>query len=180
MIEDNDAVRRDFDLSKNRSLRTLETTATSITDAGDAASGFLKTILSTIPPSLPLDVIIIHKEYEVGLFGRYRWTESVHPVPSCKQEDIKRAHFDRFMVFREMYSVREFRLVLCADVLACAEKPAMKMLDGIVTEATRRNGGFGFFRRGVLAVYDRRAPSIRFQGASAGGTGLWPIHVSAL
>ena len=51
---------RDFDLSRNRSLRTLRMTASSIVDG---EPGFVAYVLSTIASPTPLEVIILCREY---------------------------------------------------------------------------------------------------------------------
>ena len=109
--ENCEAVRRAFDLSRNTSLRTLETTAISITIAGDVASGFLKTILSTVTSTLPLDLLINYGVAEVCFH--------TPPYSHVFQQDRAAealVHRERFKVFSEMYAVREFHLVLRADV----------------------------------------------------------------
>ena len=45
--------------------RTLETTAESILAADDTASGFLKTVLSSIPPPVPLGIVILYQDYDL-------------------------------------------------------------------------------------------------------------------
>jgi hypothetical protein len=70
-------VRQHFNLSRKKSLRTLETTSASITGAGDgAASGFLKSVLATIAPTLPLDVVIASGNYDLG-YSVVPWSSGV-------------------------------------------------------------------------------------------------------
>jgi len=134
-------VGRDFDLSRNTSLRTLETTAISITEAlGAVASQFLKAVLSTVTSPLPLDFVVNYYAWDVG------W----HRNPSARltrggREEQVFAHRARFKAFSEMYTVREFRLVFCADVCG-SEAEAMPLLERIV-EAERTNGGFDYLSR---------------------------------
>ena len=52
---------RDFDLSRNRSLRTLRMTVSSIVDG---EPGFVAYVLSTIASPTPLEVIILCREYD--------------------------------------------------------------------------------------------------------------------
>lgn len=172
-------MRSNFDLSHNKSLRTLETTAASITTAGGAASGFLTTVLSTITSPRPLDVIIIHREYQVGRYGWDRETNWVGPLSAEQAAEMVREHSERFTVFREMYGGRKFRLVLCADVLDSNEKYATETLERIV-EAERKRKGFDFFLGKVLIIADRRSPRIRYRGSCTGGTVTGHVHISAL
>ena len=165
----------------NKSLRTLETTAISITNAGDSASGFLKTVLSTIPPSISLQVVVIHHMGSgVGWYGWDRKT-GVQAGPQCAREEVagNRKHSERFMVFREMYNERKFQLVLFADVHARAQEHAKTMLKGIV-EATGKQEGFESLLSGTSVTCDRHLPHIRYRGSSTGAEGSLPIHLSAL
>jgi hypothetical protein len=173
---------RNFDLSQNKSLRTLETTARSITDAEDA-SGFLQTVLSTITSPLSLDVVIIYRESELGCHKWDRMTASAGPRYHYPVEKapIDPHHSERFAVFREMHSVRKFRLVLCADVHACAEEYAVEMLERIRAVGTKEwHWGFESFLRRTLVISDRRLPRIRFRGTAAGDPPKRPIFASAL
>ncbi|KAF9780999.1 hypothetical protein BJ322DRAFT_291114 [Thelephora terrestris] len=54
-----------FDLSRNKSLRTLETTAQSITRAGGSAPEFLKTVLSSVASPGMLDVVITYHDCDL-------------------------------------------------------------------------------------------------------------------
>ena len=133
-----------FNLSQNKSLQTLETTAQSIAAAGEAAPGFLKAVLSTIPSNRPLDVVITYQNFDVD-HHVLTWTKPVRVYDTSKEERAKNVqhHQERFKVFNEMYGVREFRLVFCADVLDCIAKCAMRVLGGIV-EAERKKGGLDY------------------------------------
>ena len=156
---DYQAVRRDFDLSRNSSLRMLETTAVSIADAGDAASGFLKAVLSTVTSPLPLVLLVGYGAYEVRCH-----TPSY--VRDCALSPSKRAaedlvHLRRFKLFSEMFMVREFRLVLCTDVLGCAAaEDAKRALERIV-KAERMNGGFDYLPCEPVIISEMRYPRTR-------------------
>ena len=136
-------VGRRFDLSRNMSLRTRETAAHSIYQARAAASGFLKTVLSTTIPSLPIDVVITHRGAYVGL--NVRSNERAAPVeyyPSWASQKsvILRCHSERFKVFREMHEVRKFRLVFCADGFSYGTEHAMREVKRILGEEKARGG----------------------------------------
>lgn len=173
-------MRSHFNLSQNKALRTLETTAKSISAAGDAA-GFLKTVLSTIELPLPLDVVVVYREYQVGYGGWDQKTLVVDPLSAEQEARIVRQNSERFAVYREMYSVRDFRLVLCADVHERVEKSAIKILKRVV-DKERRHGGISvnLLLHSALIISDRRTPHVRFCGSSAGATAKWPIPASAL
>ena len=173
-------MRGDFDLSESKSFRTIETTAISIATAGDAAPGFLKAVLSTITSTLPLDVVITYREFDVGgnlcYWAKPIHVKDLHPVirsPSAL------AHLERFKVFSEMYRVREFRLVLCVDVHDCAEEYAMRVLEHVV-ETETMNGGLDYLRYEPLIISEIRSPRTRLTDDCAGQRGRSPIRASAL
>lgn len=168
-----------FDLSRNKSFRTLETTAQSISAAGNAAPGFLKAVLSTIPSHLPLDVVITYQDLDVGYFVN-TWAKFVRvtksPEPSA--EDA-RCHQKRFRVLSEIFRVRKFRLVLCADVPDCIAKYANWVLEDIV-EAERKNGGLGYLACGPSIVTETWVPRVHSRGYRVGEAGNRAIYASAL
>ena len=162
-------MRSDFNLSRNKSLRALETTAASITAAGDTASGFLETVLSTITSPPPLDVVITYQDTEFD----FRTFTRKKPVR------VDCAHLARFKVFGEMHRVRGFRLVLCADVLDCMAEDAIRALEHIV-EVERADGGLDYLLCEPLIISERRSPRTRPEDIPTGYVGGWPISASAL
>ena len=171
-----------FNLSQNKSFQTLETTARSIATAGEAAPGFLKAVLSTIPSHLPLDVVITYQDFDVD-YHVLTFTKSVRVYGISQEERAKNArhHQERFKVFNKMYGVREFRLVLCADVLDCIAKRAMRVLGGIV-KAERKKGGLDYLACEPLIISETRVPRTRRTdwNCSLLREREWPIHASAL
>ena len=127
---------RDFDLSRHKSLRRLETTAQSINIAGDTAPHSLGTVLSSVTSSALLDVVVIYRNIDLGgarscwycdLGGvcyRHSWWNEMAFDAECYQRQLR--------VFREMCSVRTFRLVLRVDVSNCAMKDAIRKLKRVV------------------------------------------------
>ena len=138
------ALLRHFALSWNKSLRTLEITAESIDAAGDSASDFLKTILSSVTPSAPLDVVVIYREFDFSRMPHCSRRDSkvvrlLSDWPLQKlSEDIRFQH--QFRTFREMHSVRGFRLVLCVDVFDCMVEDCIETLEEVV-KAEKVMGG---------------------------------------
>ena len=179
-IGNGQAVHRHFNLSRNKSLQTLETTAASITAAGDTASGFLATVLSTVGSPLPLNVVIVYRELDLNL-DVCHWEKPVRVVYVSAERRAASAlqHPERFKVFGEMHRVRDFRLVLCADVLSYVVEYAMGALERVV-EAERKNGGLDYLRYKPLVISEVRSPRARLDDACPGKTGKWPIHASAL
>jgi hypothetical protein len=155
----NEAVRRDFDLSRNESLRTLETTAGSIAGAGDNAPGFLKTVLSTVTSPLPLDIVITYRSRDVDFYV-YGWEKPVRvdrPLPELIAKNTLH-HSERFRVLSEMHRVREFRLVLCAGVPDCIAERALQALKQIV-EAERMRGGLDYLLCEPLIICETVSPT---------------------
>lgn len=114
----------ELDLSQNKSLRTLEVKAWMIIlpnfacAPNPATSGFLRTALSTITSPVFSEVVILYQDvdfcykefYPISTGSLYR---GVTPSRRALEASWHRRLFE---VFREMYTVREFRLVLCAEV----------------------------------------------------------------
>ena len=181
-IANDQAVRLDFDLSRNKRLKTLETTAESITAAGDAASGFLKAVLSTIASPLPLDVVITYGDNDIDRCVYY--FPKGRPVrvkysPQEQRATVALHHPERFKVFSEMHRMREFRLVLCADVLDCIAEHAVGVLERVVEEE-RMNGRLDYLRCEPLIIFEIRSPRIRFGDDGPGCMRGGFIHTSAL
>ena len=169
----------DFDLSRNKSLRTLETTAEAIASV-DASPSFLKTALFTIASSLPIDVVVIYRECEVDCMVR-SWTKPVsveYGVGYGRATNIAN-HRKRFKAFRQMYKEREFRLVLCADVLDCVADYAVGVLDSVV-KAERAKGRLDYLLCEPLIISEIRSPRTRLTDPPVGWTGRWGMVGSAL
>ena len=104
---------RDFDLSRNKSFRVLEIPASFIC----ADLGFLTHVLSTIPSLAPLEVIILYREYGFRTINLPQLGPNLYR-PVSQDYITKEAQWrcGLFEVFRKMHEIRDFRLVLCADV----------------------------------------------------------------
>ena len=147
-----------FDLSRNKSLRTLETTAASITAEG-AAPNFLTVVLSTITSPLPLDAIIDYDDVDVDLVRASEGPRIFACLMTLKDAITENAlgHEQRFKLFQGMYRVREFRLVLYADVPNHAVGPAVQTLERLV-RAEKEKGRLGYLRREPLIISEKRTP----------------------
>ena len=118
------------DLSRHKSLRTLELQARSIIPRyGNCLPilSFLKATLSTITSPLFSDVIVFYRDsdfdgLEFGALDPYR---EMTPEESAREDYWHSGLFD---VFREMYTVRDFRLTLCAEVWDCVGEYAVRAL----------------------------------------------------
>jgi len=110
----------DFDLSRNNSLRALEITSQSIGATCVGLSGLLeaspslKHALSTITSPAFSEVIVLYQDFDFC----YYWgtPPAFFPISQTARAGVASRHHKRFNLFREMYKVRDFRLVLCADV----------------------------------------------------------------
>ena len=151
-VASNCAPLRDFNLSRNKSLRTLETTASSIDDARGTASDFFMTVLSSVTSPVPVDVVIIYQDIHFE-------------IPFIDDSLYKR----RREVSHKIYSTRGFRLVLCADVCDRVVERAIRELKDFV-KAGRMKGGLSRFPYKPLIISERRLLRTRkyscFPGAS--------------
>ena len=181
-IADNQTLLQHFNLSQNKSLQTLETTAESIDVADDTASDFFKTVLSSVTPSAPLDVVVVYRDIDLS------------DMPHCSQCDsrpVRLRHFGRkprdrparfqhqFKVFREMHSARDFRLVFCADVFDCMVMDGLKTLERIV-KAEEAMGGLGYLLQEPLVIFERRTLRTRYIDQNAGCSRSRAISATAL
>ena len=131
---------QEFDLSKNKSLRTLEVAASSIggtlsaKSPDGAASRLLKHALSTITSPAFSEVTVVYRDYDFcGVES-----EQYPNWPAGREEEALQ-HSSQFEVFREMRKMRDFRLVLCADVWhRVGEHPVQVLKEAVVAEKARR------------------------------------------
>jgi len=141
----------------------------SITAAGDTASGFLRTVLSTVTSPLPLDLLINYDGFVVichrPLYRSVDWI-----LPSERAAEAL-DHRKRFKMFSEMYAVREFRLVLCADVLDYAIEDTMRALECIV-EKERMGGRLDYLPCEPLIFPEMRSLRTRPFDFQVGGSSV--------
>ena len=155
-----------FDLSRNKSLRTLETTSWSIEASHRVGSNFLRAVLSSITSPAPIDFVLIYQngDFDVKRPCRLCTTQPA-PIPYCYYSpwgglDTEVDHFylnsnSQFTVIQEMHSVRRFRLGFCLDVSDCVIGYALETLQRILrTEELR--GGFDYLLDGSFVTCERR------------------------
>ena len=115
---------RNLDLSRNKSLRTLEVVARTIVSRYGyhipnlAISIFLRTTLSTITSPAFFEVVVFYRDYD---FAGVKFSPHLGPSIFGNGKPAGRAseaswHRGLFEMFRNMCMMRNFRLVLCADV----------------------------------------------------------------
>jgi len=173
----NKAVRWHFNLSGNKTLRTLETTAESMT-AVDANPSFLRTVLSTITSPLPLDIIIVYQHHDFGYY--LPWWDPFHVVEFPGETKATNAlHRRRFKQLHKMYKVREFRPVLCADAVECTMGHVVQELESMV-KMEKAKGRLDYLLREPLIISEIRSPRTRFHDDNVGSTGGPMACASAL
>jgi len=122
----------DFDLSRNRSLRTLEVAASTIVDE---EPGDLTHVFSTITSSVFSTVVIVYRDYDIRGIPSAWVRKAFSPID----------HHKHFEVFRKLREVRGFQLVLCADVWDRVVGYAVRELELAVAVEWERMGFDDFF-----------------------------------
>jgi len=138
---------QDFDLSRNRSLHTLEFPASTI-DGSSGTTSVLKHVLSTVSPSTCLKICLFHGDYH--FHGEKSWYSQ---LSNAERKREASEHHLRFEVLHEMHKVRGFRLELCASAWGYFGEEPVRMLEEAIAEE-RAKGGFDEFPCKSLVVYD--------------------------
>lgn len=149
----------DFDLSWNKSLQTLEVLADSVDIALlssplDTAARLLKYALSTAQPPLFSQLSIIYQEDNF----RARKLMEARIYPPTLLQDVKEEkllHQKQFELLREVRKVRDFQLVLYADVLECNAGWVVPMLMEAVTAENARGGFNDLFPEPLVTFVPR-------------------------
>ena len=158
---------RNFDLSQNKSLRTLEVVAGSVDRALrggllNHTSSLLKYILSTITSPAFLEVIVIHYDSDFSGLRWESWNQTLGPFRRMSQaeraEEALR-HHGQFKVFCEAQKVRDFRFVLRADVWSELEKYTVRVLREAVA-AEKAKGLFDDFSSEPIVIHRPRTVSV--------------------
>jgi hypothetical protein len=156
----------DFDLSRNKLLRTFEVTALSIADRRSWTPawipihlGFLRTTFSTITSPAFSEVVVLYRDRDFAGVKDYlsfprRGGVYAEVTPREKASEAK-WHHELFEVFREVYAARAFRLVLCADVWDHVGEYAVGVLKGIVA-AEKAAKGLDYLPSEPEVVYSPR------------------------
>ena len=125
---------RDLDLSRNKSLRKLETTARSLISslwdrAPGTVQGTFRAVISTIDSPAFSDFVVVYEEVDF-----YHVAYSRKPIAGLDEETW---YHKQFEVFREMYKARGFRLVLQAR---CVGNSSARELERAVAAAKAKGG----------------------------------------
>jgi hypothetical protein len=160
---------RNFGLYRNRSLRALEVMAWSIGAAllrggspGPASSLLKHTPSSTTSPAV-FGLTVLYRDYRDFRGIRSAWDKSPrdplrHMSETERAEEASR-HNRQFDVFRGAQKVRDFRLVLCADVWERLGEYAVQVLKQVV-EVEKAKGVFDNFSSEPVVIYSPRAAII--------------------
>jgi hypothetical protein len=152
---------RDFNLSGNTSLQTFEVAARSTVSWGGsrapspATLRFLRTALSTITSPAFSEVIVFYQHCDfLGVTSYPRYSQSIYremtPADRAKEASWHRSQFG---LFREMYAVRGFRLVLCADVWDAVGEYAVGVLKrAVAVEKAKKR--LDYLPSEPLVIYD--------------------------
>jgi len=85
----------------------------------------------------------------------------------------------QFRAFREIHSIRAFRLVLCVDVFDCMVEDGIETL-GRFVKAEKVTGGLDYLLQEPLIMFERRSLRTRFVDHSGGWSVSEDIYGSAL
>ena len=152
----------DFDLSRNKSLRTLEIVARFAVSRYKphalnlAISSFLRTTLSTITSLEFSKIIIIYWDTDFCGVAQYPRPPNIYTDTTPDQRAKEASwHRELFTVFRWMYRLRDFQLVLCAEVWNRFGEYVMRVLKQAVA-AENAGGRLDYLPSEPLLVYSPR------------------------
>jgi len=154
----------DFDLSRLKSLRTIQVAAWSIDRAlsngtQDTASSILKQALSTIRAPSFFEVVVLYRWYDFRGVESSRNSDQppLRYMSQAEEAEETSRHHRRFDLLRGVHNLRDFRLVLSAGVWDPVGEYSVRMLkEAIVAEKAR--GGFdGYLSEPFVTYYPRRS-----------------------
>jgi hypothetical protein len=161
---------RDFDLSRSKSLRTLEIWARYFDD-----TYLLIYALSTITSPVFSEVTLFYRDLDIHGVKAPMWPNKWPTLrPVLRDERAKEAacHEWRFNAFRKMHKVRNFQLVLCADVWDGVGRYVVRMLkQGIAAEKAKR--GFDSIFPEPPVIYSPRGSGQDWYESWGGTHGPW-------
>jgi len=144
-------------------LRTLRFPASSIGCATDSSQpdttlSFLKYVLSTIKSSASFRIVVLYWNRDFrGIKPRGSDWPPFRELSKAAREEEASQHRLRFKVLRELYKVRDFRLVLSATVSGCVAEYSTRMLEEAVAEEKAKNGFDDHFPEPVVRCDPRRS-----------------------
>ena len=99
-------------------------------------------MVSTVAPSSPLKIYLVHGENRFPGVGSWR-SDSPRLSKAKREKAVSRYH-QLFEVLREVYEVRSFHLVLSVDVWGRVGEEPVRMLEEVIAEEAARGGFDGF------------------------------------
>jgi len=149
---------RNFDLSRNTALRTLQVPWSSINHASSDGSPnalvFLKHVLLTITSPVFSTIIV---NCDDNHFSRIRpWFSDlplIHEVSQAERAEEVSRQRRIFKIFREAHKVWDFRLELCASISGSAGEEPVRILEEVIAEERAKNG-FNDFLQDPFVVYN--------------------------
>ena len=144
---------QDYDLSRNRSLRTLEVPVSSFghTTQDDT---FLKHVLSTITSPAFSQITVLYGDRDFcGVQSRWLDQPFFRELSRTEREADASLHHKRFEVLCKAREVRDFQLVLHARVWGYVGERLVRMLEEAVAEEGAKKG-FRGFSSGPLVTYN--------------------------
>ena len=150
---------REFDLSRSKSLRTLQVPASSIDRDLNTTSSLLKQVLSTITSPSFFEVMIIFRWYNFSGVESWQHPDKppLHEVSRAESAAEAQRHRRRFEVLREVHKVRDFRLVLDASVWGPASEYSMRMLKEAVAKEGAKKAFCGFLSEPLVTYHPQRS-----------------------
>jgi hypothetical protein len=135
---------QDFDLSRIKSLRTLQVPWSSIIDASSdgspKASRFLKHVLSTITSPAFFMIIVFCGDNNFRGVEHWRLDQHIHKLSQAERAKEVLRHRRIFEVFREAYKVRDFQLELCVSTRGSVGEEPVRILEDAIAEERAENG----------------------------------------
>ena len=150
---------RDFDLSRNKSLRALQFMASSIDGVSrDAASSFLNHILSTIQSPVFSQVAIIHawSDFRGAESWQYPRRPPLREISQAERAEEVSWHRGRFEVFRGFQSARGLLLQSCVWVWDPLRDYAVGILEEAVVEEKTKGGFDGILSQPLVTYISKR------------------------
>ena len=93
----------------------------------------------------------------------------IHEVSQVESEGQIKRHHRQFVALREAHTVRDFQLVLSAEVWAPVMEYSVRILEEAVAEEKARNGFGDFLPEPLIVCHPRRGRTLDHGEAICGG-----------
>jgi hypothetical protein len=128
---------RDFDLSRHKSLQTLEVLASTMVSEEPR---FLTHVLPTIASPAFSEVILIFRDYDFFRIKPTPRNNISYWILPAEEEAVASFRREQLEALHEMHKVRDFQPVLCADVWDRVRKLAERELEQAVAAEKAKRG----------------------------------------